>query len=65
MRAMKHPDLIEKLYTYTRTLALTDLGPEIFEQSLNIPPLNVAGYRVSEECRKGFLVLTLHDYSIK
>ena len=62
---MEHPDLTEKLHTYARALTLRDICPQFFEQRLNIPPLDIGGDWVSEDRRKGFLVLTLRDYSIK
>ena len=62
---MKHPDLTEKLHTYARALTFRDICPQFFEQRLDISPLDIGGDRVREDRRKGFLVLTLHGYSIK
>ena len=57
---MKYPHFFEQDDSYTAAFSLTDFRAQVFEEGLDVPPLQIRAGWMREERFKRALMLALH-----
>ena len=57
---MKDTHFIEQDDSYTAAFPFTDFGPKLLQKPFNVAPLNIGTDRMSADCFKRSLMLSLH-----